>query len=109
MVRREDGLPDNINFGAGTALLHNPGVTLLWFANTYEVERHPEGYLFHFLTRPRAAEWWTEGRPATREEVLAAIDRGLPLLREQAMTDDGLPLLESMTKEAMRLLPTKWR
>lgn len=51
--------------------------------------------------------WFAEGRPATRDEVLASIDSGLPILRQQAEQDgeDALLELDRLHNQALELLP----
>jgi hypothetical protein len=81
---------------------------LLWFARgaqDYDVETHPEGQLFRFTREPAGAEWYRQGRIATRREVLDSIESGLPILREASAQDGSEAMLEAWTKRAMRLLP----
>ena len=42
------------------------------------------GVLVDLNVDPMATEWWREGRPATREEVLESIASGLPILADMA-------------------------
>lgn len=48
-----------------------------------------------------------EGRPATRDEVVASIDSGLPILRADAEAEgsDAVADLEQMHSEALALIP----
>lgn len=97
---------------AGTMIERNPGVSLLWTTKRYEMFKVPpghgqEGYLFE-IGDPVGVEWYTEGRPSTREEVLTSIKSGYPLLEEMARKEglSALDALERQTRDAMRLLPT---
>jgi len=84
MVRRHD---DVINeSGAGTAsILRNPGAAGVWVTGSYKLEKvgkaAASGYLV-MMGPPSQVLWFCEGRPATRAEVLASIDSGMPLLEE---------------------------
>jgi hypothetical protein len=118
MVRREDGLSEAIkNGGAGLAVKRNPGVTLLWFAYRFEVRQIaavPQlgvnaGILFH-LGRPFKTEWYAEGRPATRAEILASIDSGLSIVYEANRkqggdVEAGEQQIRQQLAQAMKLVP----
>jgi hypothetical protein len=67
----------------GNMILRNPGVTLLWRCRRFgrTAER-----LFT-LGAPVSLEWHSEGRSASRAEILASIASGLPLLAEQCDRD----------------------
>jgi len=115
MVRREDGLPENISM-AGIGVKRNPGVTLLWFTRRYEVMKVaaiPEagahaGLLFR-LGRPFLTEWYCKGRPATREEILDSINGGIPLLydanEKQGLGEEGKRVVDRQIAEALKLVP----
>lgn len=111
MIRRKDGL--EIKPSPGVMIERNPGVILLWYTRSYTVFNSPRrgpanpGILFE-LGRAFKTEWYREGRPATRAEVLASIESGLPLLRNAAAQHDGPTgemLLENQITDAMRLVP----
>jgi hypothetical protein len=55
-----------------------------------------------------AVLWYASGRTATREEVLASIDSGLPSLLELAEAEgpDAVAALDKAHKAALRHLPT---
>jgi hypothetical protein len=109
MVRRERGL-DLIEGGirdpAGKMIPRNPGVAVVWSAKTWKPFAAPGGALFN-VGEPTQITWWAHGRPATRDEVLASIDSGLPLLQQEAARQ-GKPALDQLDREhqrALRLLP----
>jgi hypothetical protein len=68
-------------------------VALLWITKSYRPWRVPEwavrehgarpGVLFS-MGAPTHLACYRQGRPATRAEIAAAIERGLPSLRETA-------------------------
>jgi hypothetical protein len=103
------------NGAAGVMLDRNPGVTLVWIVKgrgrPYTVRADGPvgaGTLFD-IGKPHAIEWYCEGRPATRAEVVDSIESGLPHL--QAMVDiDPDPAgaqaeMDQRTAAAMELLP----
>jgi hypothetical protein len=114
MVRREGNLPGPKLPGVGVMVERNPGVTLLWYTRRHEVMNvagRPglagAGILFK-LGKAFKTEWYAEGRPATRAEVLESIEAGLPTLRETSDKYDGPSgrmILENQITHAMRLVP----
>jgi len=90
----------------GISIDHNPGATLIWITGSYQPMRVPGGVLFQ-IGPPIETYWYTEGRTATRDEIMAAIDKGLPYLRNMAKAEgDGAETdLDAMIKEAMKLIP----
>ena len=70
---------------AGIGLLRNPGVALLWWTQAYETFRAHVGQagLLIRVGDPTQVRWFCEGRAATRAEVVASIESGLPALREK--------------------------
>jgi len=79
MGRRETGLPEDRTAPAGTMELRNPGVTLVWTSKTWEPFKIDSGVLFD-IGDPDTTRWFAHGRYATREEVVASLDSGMPLL-----------------------------
>jgi hypothetical protein len=92
----------------GLMIRRNPGVCLVWSTREYRMIRAPNGVLFR-VGEPTAVRWFAEGRQATRAEVLASIESGLPILREAAERDGppALAMLAGMTGRAMSLVPTE--
>lgn len=89
-VRRTDG---NINALSkpvgGIAIGRNPGVSLLWTTKDFVVWRDGSGGILITVGEPTEVEFWREGRKATRKEVLASIESGLPYLEVQARRQAG--------------------
>ena len=106
MKRNEKDLPCGHSDGPGIALKRNPGVSLVWITKRYSTFRVENGFLFN-VGEPEETLWFAEGRPARREEVLASIDSGLPLLREEAEKDgaEALQLLDHLHGKALKLVP----
>lgn len=96
MVRRERNLPEDVFEPAGVMLKHNPGATLVWVAklSSAKARRVPGDGVLYDIGTPERALWFAEGGEATREQVLAAIKRGLPILQEAAEADGPGAVLE---------------
>lgn len=106
MRRRDNNLPADASQPDGVMIRRNPGVALVWVTNDW---RMIPGYRLFHLGDPVETRWLTEGRDATREEVLASIDSGLPLLLAEAEQDpdpDGAhATLTAQYERALELLP----
>lgn len=112
MVRRERALPENRVAAPGQATARNPGVALVWSSRTWSLFTVPHGagqpgQLFD-VGEPTALAWYARGRAATRAEVLASIESGLPLLRAEAEREGrGAPAqLAREVTAALALVPT---
>jgi hypothetical protein len=85
MTRRDRGLPEGTGH-PGVMIPRNPGVSAIVSTTAWTTFRPSVGgdfgVLFN-LNDPTAVSWWAEGRTATRAEILASIESGLPLLREE--------------------------
>lgn len=79
MVRRDNGLPENVCEPGGISITRNPGVALLWFTRSFEIVPTTPTVLFRFGD-PFEVAWYVEGREATRAEVMQSVETGLPLL-----------------------------
>lgn len=90
MVRREDDAINAARFlvqGAGLPILRNPGVACVWITLTYTTFRDPRNRPLIELGEPVNVRWFAEGRKASRAEVNASIESGMPALREMADKD----------------------
>jgi hypothetical protein len=110
MTRRERHIPEGTAEPAGIMIRRNPGVTLVWVTGHRQWTRRRDpggGLLFHVGDTPKQALWFARGREATRAEVLASVESGLPILREMAEQDgpDAVDDLERLTARAMKLIP----
>lgn len=108
MRRREDGMPDEEKrHVAGIMIERNPGVALVWVSKAYSTFRAPNGVLFD-IGDPVETLWYARGRQATRAEVLASMESGLPLLQEAAAVDGAAAVLQLQRqyKAALTLVPT---
>jgi hypothetical protein len=106
MRRNEKDLPDE-RMTVGMPIDRNPGCVALYETRHVSPFKAGEGYLFK-LGEPTRIDWWAEGRQATREEVLASIDSGYPILMDTATKHDGPEGVKELTRmrdQAMRYLP----
>jgi hypothetical protein len=107
--RNEEGLPEDIQEPAGIGIKRNPGVMLVWMTHIYKPFYAPNGNNVLFrLGEPGSLEFYARGRKATREEIMAAIDSGLPILRQMAETGgpEAVAMLEQMTEQGLKLVPS---
>lgn len=105
--RREANLPEGgINPG-GIMIERNPGVTLLWITRSYKPFRVPDGGALIDIGPPLEVAWYAEGRIATRAEIMASIDTGLPLLQREAERDGAHAIAELAQRytQALELVP----
>jgi hypothetical protein len=103
--RREANLPDGK--WSPTGLKRNPGVVLLWTTDSYRTFRGEGKEILFRIGDPLALHWISEGRTATREEILESINSGLPLLREMADAQgpDAIAAFDHAVNRGMQLVP----
>lgn len=92
------------------ALPGNPGAMCIWITQTYKPYRVPGGGLGDWLIRigdPVEVLWYAEGKPATREQILASFDRRLSFLEDIAKQEGELAqrALAAQVDATMKLLP----
>lgn len=106
MRRRDSSLPDGATDPDGIMIARNPGVALVWVSRRWRMQ--PRYRLFD-VGDPVETLWYAQGREATRDEVLAAIDSGMPLLRAEAerdrRPDAALAELNRQHERALQLVP----
>lgn len=103
--RNEHALPDGIKPSLGPTdgvIARNPGVSCLWTTGQFWIWRAGDGMLYR-LGEPNTVSWWAEKRQATREECLASIDSGMPILREKAALE-GQRALDGLAVAYQRML-----
>lgn len=108
MQRREHGVEQARNPG-GVMIRRNPGVTLVWTSRDWSTFPDGDGGRLIDVGTAHRVEWFARGRDATRDEVLASIESGLPILREMAEADPkpqrALAALERQLAAALELVP----
>lgn len=108
-VRRDDDLPADIQQAAGFAIKRNPGVICLWVTREYELFDDGRGKPLITVGKPERTSWWCEGRAATRAEVEASVDGGLPILLAEAKTQGkfAVEALGKCVEQAAALFPAR--
>lgn len=90
----------------GIMIERNPGVSLIWVTQSYRVERQDGGLLFR-IGAPTKTEWWAQGRPATRDEVIDSISSGVPLLANHCATHEERVALLTAVQRSVKFLPAE--
>jgi hypothetical protein len=108
MRRRDARLPAGAVEPDGVMIRRNPGVAAVWVTRRWRMQ---PGLRLFDLGDPAVTLWFAEGRAATRSEVEAALESGLPLLRTEAEQDPrpdaALAELERQHTRALELLPAQ--
>ena len=105
-IRRTDAEINNLSpCIGGTAITRNPGVTMLWTTKDYSVFDDGSGGKLIQMGEPNAVEWYAEGKIATREQVMASIDSGLPALVTMARQQGAMKYLNECTERFSRFVP----
>jgi hypothetical protein len=106
MRRNEKDLPANHEPAAGHHIARNPGAVCVWITKTFKPFRPgagQPGVLFQ-LGDPVETLWFANGRPATRDEVMASINSGLPTLLDMAKAE-GKEAVTSLLWKVERAMP----
>lgn len=83
----------------GIMITRNPGVVLLWFCRDYKIVKTPPSFLCS-MGEPFEVAWYAEGRAATRAEVDASIETGLPFLYN-ACAQEATPARQAEAKQQL--------
>jgi hypothetical protein len=103
--RREHRIPGSWHKPEGETIACHPRMALVWTVKRYGVLRVNDAILFDIGT-PEQVRWYTEGRLATRAEVIASIESGLPRLYEIAKREGReLDAIERRHDICMSLVP----
>jgi hypothetical protein len=107
MSRRERDLPEDAGAPDGLALYHNPGAAAIWVCRNYHAFKDGGGGWMFRVGDPERVEWYAEGEPASRTQVLDAIGRGFPTLLKFAEEEGpkAVQHLEQDYAKMMALLP----
>jgi hypothetical protein len=105
MRRNEKDMPEGGHI-AGIGIMDNPGLTVVWTTLSYKPWKPSGGGILFEIGDPEHVEYYTEGRKATREEVLAVLDERIPKLRNQAINDgpEAVEQLAQMYVKALALV-----
>ena len=112
-VRRESNLPEN-TATPGEAIMRNPGVTCLWFCRGYDLFDDGRGGKLIHIANASHVEWWSQGRRATKDEVIESIETGLPrfmaMAEEQSVAEgntQSIGALQAAVSKVLRIVPRK--
>jgi len=108
MTRRDRHLPEGTYAPPGDMIRRNPGVVAVWVVkyNRPSARHLPDGLLFNVGAPPMWVDWFARGRPATRAEVLASLDSGMPILAAACNGDRAqLAELGQARAAAMTVIP----
>lgn len=104
-IRNAHDLPPERIPAPGAPIDRNPGVALIWIAEDYQIFNATGGPLIA-IGEPVATEWYAHGRKATRAEIMASIESGLPLLREIAQREGADAVeFEQQVQRGLALVP----
>lgn len=107
MVRRQhDDLVEKTGAtAAGVMVERNPGVTALWTVkDNFKLSVCSTGLLFE-MGEPTCVEWYARGCLATRAEVEASVQAGLPAFKTLVDGDDDQKLFDEYVARAKAYLP----
>jgi hypothetical protein len=92
---------------SGLMIEHNPGANLIWVTKSYKVISDGGGGILFRIGAPVETLWFAEGRKATRAEIDAAFEKGLPILRDLAKREgpEAERDLQTQLDTALKLLP----
>jgi len=105
--RRDSRLPSGVTDPSGEMIRRNPGVALVWVTRSWSLFNDGQGGLLIKIGDPTETGWYAHGREATRAEVCASIDSGLPILTEMAEAEgpEAVVQLAAQALAAHALLP----
>lgn len=90
MRRNTVDVPDGYGeLKVGIPLERNPGVIMLWHTERgkYRAFTVKNGFMYRLEVDPVDVGWYSHGGPASREEVMASVNSGLPALWRVAKLD----------------------
>lgn len=105
-TRREANMPAGED-PPGIMLRRNPGVALVWITrrNAWRLRRTGDGGVLCDIGEPTETRWYHAGQPATRAQVDASIEEGLPELEKHVRGTNERLELARLIHRASRHLP----
>jgi hypothetical protein len=101
MKRREI---DHPTFNPRGHVDHHPGASCLWQSPEYELVGHGKTMLIEIGEATRIA-WYCEGKPATRQQVVNAIDEAKAILMEGAAAMGRRVEMKQQIRELLTTVP----
>lgn len=105
MVRRENDLPPESGDPGGHMIKRNPGVSLVWTTESYSLFNDGHGMPLIEVGPPHHTEWFALGKPATRDQVVEAVETGLPALARLCDTAEDRAELARRKAEIEKMYP----
>ncbi len=104
--RNERDLPEDRHI-PGQHVDRNPGTFAMVKSSKYKPFKTGDGSFLFRIVNMDEVLWRREGREATREEAIEAMESGLPLLYAEAVKDgrNAVAALRSDVKQAQKYLP----
>jgi hypothetical protein len=102
MRRNEKDLPEGGHV-AGIGIQDNPGLTVAWTTLTYRAWKPSGGGVLFEIGEPEHVEYYTEGRRASKREVLTVLEERLPKLMDVAVEDGPESVAELRRRYARAL------
>jgi len=91
---------------AGNALTRNPGVVMLWTTKDYSIFNDGKDKPLLHMGEPVSVEWYALGKSASREQVIASIESGIPALITIAQQQNGaMQALTEMRQRFEKFIP----
>jgi hypothetical protein len=102
MKRNPRELPAETNEPAGIFLTRNPGAVCVWVTKSFKPFKvGPTDWLIK-MDEPTQVIWYTEGKLATRQQVVDSIDSGLPAIMDIAL-EEGPEAVDMLVKYRTRV------
>lgn len=107
--RYDETVTPDAKMVGGFGILRNPGVSMLWTTENYDIFADGMGGRLLKMGEPRTVEWYHRGRTATRAEVQASIDTGIHALEDAAMRegDAAVAQLREWKERFRKFLPAE--
>lgn len=91
----------------GIMIERNPGVCAVYVTRAFKTINDGAGGRVIQVGLCISVDYYREGRPATRAEVIESMQSGLPLLKQHAYTRAALEALDTQFRDALTLLPAE--
>jgi hypothetical protein len=107
MKRMPTKYPEGHENPAGIMIERNPGVAALWVTHSFTIINDHQGGVLFRVGPLQELSWWSEGRAATRSEVMASFESGFPIISQLAEKErpEAIAALHTAYQEALKFIP----
>ena len=105
MTRRQHEEVEKLADVPGEMIERNPGVSLLWFTDSFKLFNDGKGKILIHVGEPKAIEAYAWGREGTLEQVYDSIESGECFLRASADSEPTQTRRQWAHKDLDRLIP----